>query len=79
MPRCVSTSVEGASDGFSFTRTTMYAMKSTDRISPGVTPPTSSLEIEMPDRLPSSTVSAEGGINMSTAPMAMTGPAAIVG
>ena len=42
-------------------------------------PPISSLEIEMPDRLPSSTVSAEGGISMSTAPIAITGPVAMVG
>ena len=46
---------------------------------PGRTPPISSLEIEMPDRLPSSTVSAEGGISMSTAPIAITGPVAMVG
>ena len=45
----------------------------------GTMPPTSSLEIEMPDRLPSSTVSAEGGISMSTAPIAMIGPVAMVG
>ncbi len=46
---------------------------------PAMMPPTSSLEIEMPDRLPSSTVSAEGGISMSTAPIAMIGPVAMVG
>ena len=33
----------------------------------------------MPERLPSSTVSADGGISMSTAPMAMMGPVAMVG
>ena len=33
----------------------------------------------MPDSEPSSTVSAEGGISMSTAPMAMMGPVASVG
>ena len=57
----------------------MYATKSADRISPGITPPISSFEIEMPDRLPRSTVSAEGGISMSTAPIAMIGPVAIAG
>src|SRR3954471_4804271 len=35
--------------------------------------------MEMPEKLPSSTVSAEGGISMSTAPIAITGPVAIVG
>ena len=58
---------------------TMYATKSADRIRPGMMPPISSFEIEMPDRLPSSTVSAEGGISMSTAPIAMIGPVAMVG
>lgn len=33
----------------------------------------------MPDSEPSSTVMAEGGISMSTAPMAMMGPQAMVG
>ena len=61
------------------TRTTMYTTKASDSSNPGTTPPISSLEMEMPDRLPSSTVSAEGGISMSTAPMAMMGPAAMVG
>ena len=46
---------------------------------PGTMPPISSFEIEMPDRLPSSTVSAEGGISMSTPPIAMIGPIAMVG
>ena len=46
---------------------------------PGKTPPMSNLEMEMPDKEPSKTVSAEGGINMSTAPMAMMGPVAMVG
>ena len=54
-------------------------MKKTLRISPGITPPMRSLEIEMPDRLPSSTVSAEGGISMSTALIAISGPVAMVG
>jgi hypothetical protein len=38
-----------------------------------------SCEIEMPARLPSSTVSAEGGISMSTPPIAMIGPIAMFG
>ena len=46
---------------------------------PGITPPISSLEIEMPEKLPRSTVSADGGISMSTAPIAITGPVAMVG
>ena len=54
-------------------------MKATLRISPGTTPPIRSFEIEMPERLPRSTVSAEGGISMSTAPIAMIGPVAIAG
>ena len=33
----------------------------------------------MPDSEPSSTVRAEGGISMSTAPIAMMGPVASVG
>lgn len=57
----------------------MYATNAIDSSSPGITPPISSFEIEMPERLPSSTVSAEGGISMSTAPIAMMGPVAIVG
>ena len=44
-----------------------------------MTPPISSFEMEMPERLPSSTVSAEGGISMSTAPIAIRGPVAMVG
>ncbi len=36
-------------------------------------------EIEMPARLPSSTVKAEGGISMSTPPMPMIGPIAMRG
>ena len=39
----------------------------------------SNLLIEMPDSEPSNTVNAEGGISMSTAPMAITGPVAMVG
>ena len=46
---------------------------------PGTTPPISNFEIEIPDRLPSSTVSADGGISMSTAPIAMIGPVANAG
>src|SRR3954469_2508656 len=69
----------GASSGESMTRPMMYATKATERIRPGTTPPTSSCEIEMPEKLPSSTVSAEGGISMSTAPIAITGPVAMVG
>ena len=46
---------------------------------PGTTPPISSFEIEMPESDPSRTVSAEGGISMSTAPIAITGPVARVG
>ncbi len=42
-------------------------------------PATRSREIEMPDRLPRSTVSADGGISMSTPPMAMMGPIAMRG
>jgi hypothetical protein len=34
------------------------------------------LEIEIPERLPSKTVSADGGMSMSTAPIAMIGPVA---
>src|SRR2546427_11831091 len=37
----------GASDGFIFTRTTMYTTKATLRISPGTRPPIRSLEIEI--------------------------------
>ena len=44
---------------------------------PGTTPATSSPVMEMPARLPSSTVMAEGGISMSTPPMAMIGPMAM--
>src|SRR6185503_4710777 len=69
----------GASDGLSITRPTMYRTKNTLSTSPGTTPPISSFEIDMPDRLPSSTVSAEGGISMSTAPIAISGPVAMVG
>ena len=43
---------------------------------PGTTPAISRPEIEMPARLPSSTVSADGGISMSTPPIAMIGPIA---
>ena len=35
--------------------------------------------MEMPDRLPSSTVRADGGISISTAPIAMIGPVASTG
>jgi hypothetical protein len=43
---------------------------------PGTTPAISRPEIEMLARLPSSTVSADGGMSMSTPPMAMIGPMA---
>ena len=42
-------------------------------------PPISNPAIEMPARLPSSTVSADGGISMSTPPMPMIGPIAMRG
>ena len=42
-------------------------------------PPIKSFEIEMPERLPSSTVKAEGGMSISTAPIAISGPVAMVG
>ena len=62
---------------------TGVAMKAIDAIaliiSPGMMPAMSSPEIEMPARLPSSTVSAEGGISISTPPMPMIGPVAIRG
>ena len=61
------------------TRSTIHTTKASDRISPGITPPIRSLEIEMPDSEPSSTVSADGGISMSTAPIAMIGPVASFG
>ena len=61
------------------TRTMIQATNATDNSSPGTTPPSSSLEIEIPESEPSSTVSAEGGISMSTAPIAMIGPVAMVG
>ena len=57
----------------------MYAMNAAASTMPGITPAMSSPEIEMPDRLPSSTVSADGGISMSTPPIAMIGPIAIDG
>src|SRR5215468_1799076 len=77
--RCDSIGVEGARDGVNCTRTIMYATNATDSIKPGIMPPISNFEIEIPDRLPSSTVSAEGGISISTAPIAMIGPVAMVG
>ncbi len=61
------------------TRTTIHNTNATDKITPGTTPPISSLEIEMPDNEPNNTVNADGGISMSTAPIAMIGPAAMVG
>src|SRR5262249_16172559 len=57
----------------------MYPTNATLSIRPGTTPPISSFEIEIPDRLPRSTVRAEGGINISTAPIAMIGPVASTG
>src|SRR3954463_14928730 len=47
--------VVGASAGVRLTRTTMWVTKATERISPGTTPPISSFEIEMPEKLPRST------------------------
>ena len=35
--------------------------------------------MEMPARLPSNTVSPDGGISMSTPPIAMMGPMAMLG
>ena len=70
---------ETVPEGVILTRNTMEQKKITDRISPGTMPPTSSLEMEIPERLPSSTVSADGGISMSTAPIAMIGPVASTG
>ena len=61
------------------TRTMIQTTKASASTSPGTTPPISSLEIEMPESEPSSTVSAEGGISMSTAPIAISGPVAMVG
>src|SRR5436190_20295140 len=69
----------GASAGLSLTRAMMWITNATLRMSPGTTPPIKSFEIEIPERLPSSTVSAEGGMSMSTAPIAISGPVAIVG
>src|SRR5215475_541627 len=57
----------------------MYPTNATLSIRPGTTPPISSFEIEIPDRLPRSTVRADGGISMSTAPIAMIGPVASTG
>jgi hypothetical protein len=56
------------------TRTTIQATNATESTSPGTTPPIKSFEIEIPESEPSSTVSADGGISMSTAPIAITGP-----
>ena len=61
------------------TRTMIHRTKATDRMTPGTTPPIRSFEMEIPDSEPSKTVKAEGGISMSTAPIAMMGPVAIVG
>ena len=69
----------GASAGLSFTRVMMYTTNATLRMRPGTTPPINSFDMEIPERLPSSTVSAEGGISMSTAPIAISGPVAMVG
>ena len=54
-------------------------MKTTARIRPGMIPPISKPLMEIPDKLPSNTVRPEGGISMSTAPMAMIGPMARLG
>jgi len=42
-------------------------------------PPIRSLEIEIPERLPSKTVKADGGMSISTAPIAISGPVAMAG
>jgi hypothetical protein len=57
----------------------MKVTKATLSSRPGTMPAISSCEIEMPARLPSSTVRAEGGISMSTPPIAMIGPIASFG
>src|SRR5215467_5854919 len=49
------------------------------RIRPGTMPPTSRPEIEMPARLPNSTARPDGGIRMSTPPIARIGPIAVLG
>ena len=49
------------------------------KIRPGTMPPISSPEIEIPARLPSNTASPDGGIRMSTPPMARIGPIAVFG
>ena len=69
----------GARLGFILTRTMIQATKASASTRPGTTPPISSFEIEMPESEPSRTVSADGGISMSTAPIAITGPVASVG
>ena len=46
---------------------------------PGSTPAMRSPLIEMPDRLPKSTASAEGGISMAMPPVPRIGPMAIEG
>src|SRR5262249_18465450 len=74
-----SIGVDGAKAGVNCTRAMMYATNATDNIRPGTMPPISNFEIEIPERLPSSTVSAEGGMSMSTAPIAIIGPAAMMG
>src|SRR6266851_10150796 len=78
-PRYSLNSARGASEGSSLTRTMMYTTKARLSTRPGMIPPISSFDIEIPERLPSSTVSAEGGISMSTAPIAMRGPVASTG
>ena len=45
-------------------------------ITPGTRPAINSPLMEIPARLPSRTVSADGGMSMSTPPMAMMGPMA---
>ena len=44
------------------------------RIMPGIIPPISSLPISSCARVPSSTASAEGGINMASPPVPRMGP-----
>ena len=74
-----SYSVAGASEGFIVERSTIQATNPIESRIPGTIPPISKPEIEMLARLPSRTDNALGGISMSTAPIAMIGPVAMVG
>jgi hypothetical protein len=69
----------GALPGTSKALPMMYATKVIDSRMPGTIPANSSLVIDMLERLPNSTIRAEGGISMSTPPIAITGPMANVG